>query len=111
MKKVFIDTNVIVDLLVQREGFVASAKVLASSRKADVLLYASVLTCYENRVYPPRLEALPDNLRGSILCGSRVDRISDGCNENNGQREFFQSLCPIRKISLSDLALPMPTCL
>ena len=29
MKRIFVDTNVIIDVLMQREGFLASAKVLS----------------------------------------------------------------------------------
>ena len=44
MKRIFLDTNIIVDLLVQREGFVASASVLAKVTKAEDDLCVSVLT-------------------------------------------------------------------
>ena len=43
MKRVFLDTNIIVDLLMQREGVVASAKVLTKAKKEGALL-VSVLT-------------------------------------------------------------------
>ena len=33
MKRIFIDTNVIIDVLMRREGFLASAKVLALAKK------------------------------------------------------------------------------
>ena len=43
MKRVFLDTNIIVDLLMQREGVVASAKVLTKAKKEGAL-QVSVLT-------------------------------------------------------------------
>ena len=44
MKRIFVDTNVIIDVLMQREGFLASAKVLALSKQENFTLYVSVLT-------------------------------------------------------------------
>lgn len=44
MKRIFIDTNVIIDVLMRREGFLASAKVLALAKKDNVSLFVSVLT-------------------------------------------------------------------
>ena len=44
MKRIFIDTNIIIDLLVQREGFLSSAKVLALARQEGIKLFVSVLT-------------------------------------------------------------------
>ena len=44
MKRIFLDTNVIVDLLMQREGVVASAMVLAKAKTAAIELCVSVLT-------------------------------------------------------------------
>ena len=44
MKRIFVDTNVIIDVLMQREGFLASAKVLALSKQENISLYVSVLT-------------------------------------------------------------------
>ena len=39
MKRVFLDTNIIVDLLMQREGVVASAKVLTKAKKEGLYRY------------------------------------------------------------------------
>ena len=39
MKRIFVDTNVIIDVLMQREGFLASAKVLALSKQENFTLY------------------------------------------------------------------------
>ena len=44
MKKIFIDTNIIIDLLIKRDGYIASAKILALAKDNDVTLYSSVLT-------------------------------------------------------------------
>ena len=44
MKKIFIDTNVIIDLLIKRDGYIASAKILALAKDTNVTLYSSVLT-------------------------------------------------------------------
>lgn len=44
MNRIFIDTNIIIDVLMQREGYLSSAMVLALSKKEDVSLYVSVLT-------------------------------------------------------------------
>lgn len=44
MKRIFIDTNVVIDVLVQRNGFLSSAKVLALAKRGDVSLFVSVLT-------------------------------------------------------------------
>ena len=44
MKKIFIDTNIIIDVLMKREGYLSSAKVLASAKNEDESLFVSVLT-------------------------------------------------------------------
>ena len=44
MKRIFIDTNVIIDVLMQRDGYLSSARVLALARNEDITLYVSVLT-------------------------------------------------------------------
>lgn len=44
MKRIFIDTNVIIDVLMQRDGYLSSAKVLALAKREDVSLVVSVLT-------------------------------------------------------------------
>ena len=44
MMNIFIDTNVIIDLLVKRDGFAASAEVLARAKEKDMKLVVSVLT-------------------------------------------------------------------
>ena len=44
MRRIFIDTNIIIDVLMQRDGYLSSAMVLALSKKEDVSLYVSVLT-------------------------------------------------------------------
>ncbi len=44
MKRIFIDTNVIIDVLMQREGYLSSAKVLALSKEKENSLFVSVLT-------------------------------------------------------------------
>ena len=44
MKRIFIDTNVIIDVLMRREGYLSSARVLALSKEKDIFLFVSVLT-------------------------------------------------------------------
>ena len=44
MKKIFIDTNIIIDVLMQRDGYLSSAKVLALAKNREVSLFVSVLT-------------------------------------------------------------------
>ena len=44
MKRIFIDTNIIIDVLMQREGYLSSAKVLALAKNREVSLFVSVLT-------------------------------------------------------------------
>lgn len=44
MKKIFIDTNVLIDIITGRDGYMHSAQVLALSDKTDVSLHVSVLT-------------------------------------------------------------------
>ncbi|MBQ8531731.1 MAG: PIN domain-containing protein [Parabacteroides sp.] len=44
MKKIFIDTNIIIDVLMKREGYLSSAKVLALAKNEDESLFVSVLT-------------------------------------------------------------------
>ena len=44
MKRIFIDTNVIIDVLMQRDRYLSSARVLALARNEDITLYVSVLT-------------------------------------------------------------------
>ena len=44
MKRIFIDTNVIIDVLMRREGYLSSARVLALSKEKDIFLFVSVLS-------------------------------------------------------------------
>ena len=44
MKRIFIDTNVIIDVLMQRDGYFSSARVLALSKEKEISLFVSVLT-------------------------------------------------------------------
>ena len=44
MKRIFIDTNVIIDVLMQRDGYLSSARVLALSKEKEISLFVSVLT-------------------------------------------------------------------
>ena len=44
MKRIFIDTNVIIDVLMQRDGYLSSARVLALAKNNDTTLFVSVLT-------------------------------------------------------------------
>ena len=44
MKRIFVDTNVIIDVLMQRDGYLSSARVLALAKNEDISLFVSVLT-------------------------------------------------------------------
>ena len=44
MKKIFIDTNVIIDLLLKRDGYAEAALIMESGKQGIISLYASVLT-------------------------------------------------------------------
>lgn len=42
--KIFIDTNVIIDLLLQRDGYIEAAKIFALFKKEGISLFTSVLS-------------------------------------------------------------------
>ena len=42
--KIFIDTNVLIDLLYKREGYEQAGKILALSQNSQYVLYTSVLS-------------------------------------------------------------------
>ena len=46
MKRIFIDTNIIIDVLMQRDGYLSSAMVLALSKKENVSLFVAILITF-----------------------------------------------------------------
>lgn len=76
MKKIFIDTNIIIDLLIKREGYIASAKILALAKDNDVTLYSSVLTM-ANIAYILRKSFVGDGLYQQMMKLSNILCVSD----------------------------------
>lgn len=76
MKKLFIDTNIIIDLLIKRDGYIASAKILALAKDNDVTLYSSVLTM-ANIAYILRKSFVGDGLYQQMMKLSKILSVSD----------------------------------
>lgn len=76
MKKIFIDTNIIIDLLIKRDGYIASAKILALAKDNDVTLYSSVLTM-ANIAYILRKSFVGDGLYQQMMKLSKILCVSD----------------------------------
>lgn len=76
MKKIFIDTNIIIDLLIKRDGYIASAKILALAKDNDVTLYSSVLTM-ANIAYILRKSFVGDRLYQQMMKLSNILCVSD----------------------------------
>ena len=76
MKKSFIDTNIIIDLLIKRDGYIASAKILALAKDNDVTLYSSVLTM-ANIAYILRKSFVGDGLYQQMMKLSNILCVSD----------------------------------
>ncbi|MBR2018157.1 MAG: PIN domain-containing protein [Prevotella sp.] len=76
MKKIFIDTNIIIDLLIKRDGYIASAKILALAKDNDVTLYSSVLTM-ANIAYILRKSFVGDGLYQQMMKLSNILCVSD----------------------------------
>lgn len=95
MKRVFVDTNVIIDVLVQREGFLSSAKVLALAKNDDVSLYVSVLTM-ANLAY-----ILRKTLRGALFY-KEMEKLSHLLNVVDTTREHFVSALHLQAYDIED---------
>lgn len=80
MKKIFIDTNVIIDLLIKRDGYIASAKILALAKDTNVTLYSSVLTM-ANIAYILRKSFVGDGLYQQMSKLSKILCVSDLTNK------------------------------
>lgn len=76
MKKIFIDTNIIIDLLIKRDGYISSAKILALAKDNDVTLYSSVLTM-ANIAYILRKSFVGDGLYQQMMKLSNILCVSD----------------------------------
>ena len=76
MKKIFIDTNIIIDLLIKRDGYITSAKILALAKDNDVTLYSSVLTM-ANIAYILRKSFVGDGLYQQMMKLSKILCVSD----------------------------------
>lgn len=76
MKKIFVDTNIIIDLLIKRDGYIASAKILALAKDNDVTLYSSVLTM-ANIAYILRKSFVGDGLYQQMMKLSNILCVSD----------------------------------
>lgn len=80
MKKIFIDTNVIIDLLIKRDGYIASAKILSLAKDTNVTLYSSVLTM-ANIAYILRKSFVGDGLYQQMSKLSKILCVSDLTNK------------------------------
>lgn len=81
MKRIFIDTNVIIDVLMQRDGYLSSAKVLALAKKADVSLFVSVLTM-ANVAYILRKSLRGEDFYREMRKLSQLLNVADTTNEH-----------------------------
>lgn len=66
MKRIFLDTNVLIDVILKRDDYVSAANVLALSENPRYTLYVSVLTM-ANIVYILRKEWKGDPLYDMLL--------------------------------------------
>ena len=70
MTRLFVDTNIVLDLLAKRKEFQAAAKLFVLADKGEVKLFVSALTAYFTLFDPPislRFDPPVDNPRLSIL--------------------------------------------
>ena len=95
MKRIFVDTNVIIDVLMQREGFLASAKVLALSKQENISLYVSVLTM-ANIAY-----ILRKSLKGESFY-TEIGKIANLLNVADLMNEHFLSTLELQAKDFED---------
>ena len=81
MKRIFIDTNVIIDVLMQRDGYLSSARVLALARNEDITLYVSVLTM-ANLAYILRKSLKGDSFYAEMRKLSCLVNVADTTNNH-----------------------------
>lgn len=86
MRKIFIDTNILIDLILEREGYVAAAKVLALTKKPGWILIVSVLTM-ANIAY-----ILRKTLRGEKLYAELSKISSLLCVESLTKEDFERAV-------------------
>ena len=81
MKRIFIDTNVIIDVLMQRDGYLSSARVLALAKNEDITLFVSVLTM-ANLAYILRKSLKGDSFYAEMRKLSCLVNVADTTNNH-----------------------------
>ena len=81
MKRIFIDTNVIIDVLMQRDGYLSSARVLALAKNEDTTLFVSVLTM-ANLAYILRKSLKGDSFYAEMRKLSCLVNVADTTNNH-----------------------------
>jgi predicted nucleic acid-binding protein len=81
MKRIFIDTNVIIDILMQRDGYLSSARVLALAKNEDTTLFVSVLTM-ANLAYILRKSLKGDSFYAEMRKLSCLVNVADTTNNH-----------------------------
>lgn len=75
MKKIFIDTNVIIDLLLKRDGYAEAALIMESGKQGIISLHASVLTM-ANLAYILRKELKGESLYQALRTISSLIHVT-----------------------------------
>ena len=75
MKKIFIDTNVIIDLLLKRDGYAEAALIMESGKQSIISLHASVLTM-ANLAYILRKELKGESLYQALRTISSLIHVT-----------------------------------
>ena len=81
MKRIFIDTNVIIDVLMQRDGYLSSARVLALAKNENTTLFVSVLTM-ANLAYILRKSLKGDSFYTEMRKLSCLVNVADTTNDH-----------------------------
>ena len=81
MKRIFIDTNVIIDVLMQRDGYLSSARVLALAKNENTTLFVSVLTM-ANLAYILRKSLKGDSFYAEMRKLSCLVNVADTTNNH-----------------------------
>lgn len=93
--RVFVDTNILIDVLAQRNGFLEAAQVLAYTNKQGYSLHVSTLTM-ANVAYIMR-----KTLRGDMLYGE-LNKISSIVNVESLTRENYDSALQLKAKDFED---------
>lgn len=93
--RVFVDTNILIDILAQRNGFLEAAQVLAYTNKQGYSLHVSTLTM-ANVAYIMR-----KTLRGDMLYGE-LNKISSIVNVESLTRENYDSALQLKAKDFED---------